>query len=301
MRRSACALLGAVAAVAAVAAGLLAGASPAASSGAWIVFSAHPAGAAAQQLFRVQTTGAGLQQITTGRAPAIAPTASPDGKRLAFARIGSGIFTVGVDGTGLRRLTRNGRDSFPVWSPDGRSIAFLRPLRDQWALFVMSSTGKGQRRLPQAPPAGRPTWLANGKSLLVPTLGDVVQVDARTGATQKSFGLSIDLQTSQTATVSPNGRNIVFVGSRLSTGPADCGEGRCPQYGLYLGSVPAPHRVRRIADDTGPAGWAPDGASLVFVSKGLLQIETVGGRVVATVATGDNVPAGESPPVWLPR
>ena len=104
----------------------------------WIVFSAHPDGSGTAQLFRVQTTGEGLEQITTGAQPATAPAFSPDGTRIVFSRLGAGIFRVNLDGTGLRRLSSNIRDAHPVWSPDGKRIVFLRPYQAQWRVYVMS-------------------------------------------------------------------------------------------------------------------------------------------------------------------
>ena len=58
-----------------------------------------------------------------------------------------------VDGKGVHRLTTNGRDSFPAWSPDGKQIAFLRPAAT-WSIYVMSSSGGHQRRLTKAPAGG---------------------------------------------------------------------------------------------------------------------------------------------------
>jgi Tol biopolymer transport system component len=285
--------------VSAVAAHAASGASP---GPRWIVFSAHPNGATGPiQLMRVQTNGQGLRQITTGSKPATEPAFSPDGKRIVFARLGSGIFRMNLDGTGLRRLTSGVRDVYPVWAPDGKRIAFLRPFRAAWRLYVMSTTGAGQRRLPEAPPAGRPTWTSNSKSMLIPSAADLIQVDSRTGRIQKYFGLTLDLQTSQNATVSSDGRMVAYIGHRLSTGPEDCGEGPCPQFALYTARLPVPHRARRVVNDTGAAGWSPDGKSLAYVHLGALTLRTLSTGATRTIATKPHVAAGDSPPAWQPR
>ena len=268
----------------------------------WIVFSAHPNGGTGPlQLVRVRVNGTGLSQITTGAKSAVEPDFSPDGKRIVFARLGSGIFRMNPDGSGLRRLTSGARDIYPVWSRDGKRIAFLRPFKSGWRLFVMSPTGSGLRRLPQAPPAGRPSWTRNDKSILIPSAADIVQIDAQTGRVQRYFGLTLDIQTTQNATVSPDSRMLAYLGPRVSTGPEDCGEGPCPQFALYLANVPPPHRPRRIVNDSGAAGWSPDGKTLAYVHLDALTLRTVASGATRTIDTGRHVAVGDSPPAWQPR
>ena len=275
-------------------------ASRASTSSGWIVFSAFPSGTAALQLqlYRVRANGEGLQQLTKGTLPAVAPSFARRGTRVAFTRLGSGIFTMEIDGTGLRRLTSNSRDTYPVFSPDGTRIAFNRVVGEQWRLFTMSSSGKDQRRVGNAPPAGRPSWTADGKSILIPSGGDLVKVDPNTGHVQKYYGLAIDPQVGQTASVSPNGLKIAYVGPRVSTGPPDCGDGRCAQFGLYLANLPRPHRPRRIVNDTGAAGWSPDSKTLVFVFNGALTLRVLSTGTQTTISTDAHLATGDAPPAW---
>jgi CubicO group peptidase (beta-lactamase class C family) len=58
-----------------------------------------------------------------------APKWSPNGSRIVFGGDGNGstdIFTMDPDGTNVVQLTDDGAfDTFPIWSPDGRTILFL--------------------------------------------------------------------------------------------------------------------------------------------------------------------------------
>lgn len=287
----------AVVASAAVAASV---ASAAASPPHWIVFSGHPDGSGIAQLFRVGLDGSGLKQITTGKLPATAPSFSPDGRQIVFTRLGSGIFRVSVDGTGLRRLSSGPRDSYPVWSPDGKTIAFLRPYQALWRVYVMSASGAGKQRLGFPSPAGRPSWSANSKTVLVPAAGSLASIDAKTGKVKNIFGALLNPETAQSVTVSPNGRTVTWVDARTSTGPPDCGEGRCPQFALYRSDVSGKNR-RRIANDTGPAGWSPDGRRLVFLLQGSLTVFDVASGTKTKLNTGSHTAAGDAPPAWQPR
>jgi TolB protein len=56
-----------------------------------------------------------------------APAFSPSCKKIAYeSRSGSiiDIFVIDTDGSGTRRLTSEGSNEWPTWSPDGRYIAF---------------------------------------------------------------------------------------------------------------------------------------------------------------------------------
>ena len=74
-----------------------------------------------------------------------------------------------------------------------------------------------------------------------------------------------------------------------------------PAAALYLARVPAPHRPRRIVNDTGAAGWSPDGKTLVFVHLDHVKLRTVSSGATRTIDTGAHVAVGDSLPAWQPR
>lgn len=264
----------------------------------WIVFSADPAGQSLEQLFRIHPAGDGLQQITTGGYSSIAPAFSPNGKRIAFARIGVGILTMNVDGTGLRRLTTNGRDSYPAWSPDGSHIAFVRPYKAAWTVYVMSSPGAGERRLPKAPPSGRPSWTAGG--LTIPSGGDFLKIDPTTGHVLKYYGAEIDaVWGMNTVALSPDRSTITYVGMRSAEpGDKECGEGPCQRFALYKENILKTKKPVRVVKDAGPATFSPNGTQLAFVANSGLVLWSLAKGTSTTIPTGDAIPTVSAPPAW---
>jgi Tol biopolymer transport system component len=74
------------------------------------------------------------------------------------------VYTIYANGQGARNLTNNPADDIaPVFSPDGKSIAFTSN-RDggQWRIYLMNADGTNLRRLTAGPMDVTPTWSPDG-------------------------------------------------------------------------------------------------------------------------------------------
>lgn len=89
---------------------------------------------------------------------------SPDGQTLAFSWMDD-IWTVPASGGTATRLTVHpAEDSHPVWSRDGRQIAFASRRHGAASVFVMQADGTEVRRLTYADRSEVPTdWSADGR------------------------------------------------------------------------------------------------------------------------------------------
>ena len=121
----------------------------------------------------MRVDGRGLRQLTRGAFDS-APTWSVRGV-IAFARqtpdgdATGDIYTVRPDGSGIRRITRNGETDphakQPDFSPDGRRLAFVRDTGSVSNIYVMSARGGRARRLTRDGFSGHPAWSPDGRFL----------------------------------------------------------------------------------------------------------------------------------------
>jgi len=84
---------------------------------------------------------------------------SPNGTQVAFG--GGHIYIANADGTHLRQLTHHevALDVLPVWSTDGKTIAFTSNRDRNWEIYVIDVDGQNLRNLTNHPADDRdPAW-----------------------------------------------------------------------------------------------------------------------------------------------
>lgn len=137
---------------------------------------AKPAPAAMPSAQATQSPPLGpLQQPLWMRYPAI----SPDGAQIAFSFQGS-LYVVPTAGGVARLLVSNGHHSFaPVWSADGRRIAYASDIYGNFDVFVVDAQGGPSRRLTTHSTGERPIgFTPDGQQVLF----YATRQDARTNA-----------------------------------------------------------------------------------------------------------------------
>lgn len=169
------------------------------------------------------------RRLTTHDGPEdlINPTISPDGSFVAFEVIAPGnrrsstatgtIWSVSLDGSGLKQLTRGADDRGPSWNDDGSLIYFQRHLPDgSWDIYSMGFDGT------EPAPALR-TFEQDELGPAVVPGGDVItMVASASGTPNRVRSLNVETKAGEWLTteglgpesfvsISPDGKLIGFV------------------------------------------------------------------------------------------
>ncbi|MET1083532.1 MAG: hypothetical protein ABWY12_10860 [Burkholderiales bacterium] len=100
------------------------------------------------QVAMIRPDGTGFRELTSGANNNAFPSPSPDGKRFVYRTMGGegqGLRIQNVEGGGVTTLTTE-YDTFPVWSPRGDRIVFVRRHQGDFEIFSIHPDGRNLRR-----------------------------------------------------------------------------------------------------------------------------------------------------------
>ena len=148
------------------------------------------------ELMVIQLNGTVVRRLKIEQERIDDPSLSADGQTVlfwasnSFDEQGGSIYSMPIDNSEKpTQLTKSdvGVDADPAFSPDGEFIAFRRRVPNGTAegnldVFVMRSTGKGQRSVVNTPAADfKPVWSPDSQQLLV--VSDRTSADGEAGET----------------------------------------------------------------------------------------------------------------------
>ncbi|MBK8726557.1 MAG: PD40 domain-containing protein [Holophagaceae bacterium] len=229
-----------------------------------------------KEIFQVDRDGAGLLQLTRWGSLTLSPTVAPDG-RLAYITYKGGtpeIWGERKRGQAHSKLypttvSPQGHCYSPIWSPDGKRIAFVQGDRrgNSDIMILDVDSGRVKRLTDGGCINTEPSWNPNGTQVAFTSDregGPQVYLMEEDGSNVRR--LTFEGNYNASASWSPNGAMVAYV-SRF--------EGKFDLFVHKLGEGKAYQITTGIFSSEGPA-WSPDERRLVFAStrSGNMQLWT---------------------------
>jgi len=193
------------------------------------------------------------------------PRISPDRKRIATQVEGPttfDIWTYHIEQETLTRLTFEGDNLSPAWSPDSRRIAFAS-VRDNalMSTYVKSADGSGEAEMVYSPErmenAGQAVphgWTADGRSLILEFTNENANNLATLSMEDGEARVLLETPAAeQTPALSPNGRWLAYVSDEAG------------EFQVVVQAYPGPGGKWQVSTEGGAAPrWSPDGTELFY-------------------------------------
>ena len=205
------------------------------------------------------------------------PQIAPDGSRVAFVRVwvnqkpdryDSALWIVPTTGGAPRQLTAGPRDTNPRWSPDGKTLAFIRAAEREGRpqppqIYLLTFDGGEAQPLTDLPRgAAGFEWSPDGKTIAFMTSEEIKKDKAMTEGgevKEKPPERASDVRVITKATYRSNGPGYVN-----------------PKFKAHIwtvsvptvpGEMPKPKQITKGSFDEGNVSWSPDGSRLYFVAN----------------------------------
>jgi Tol biopolymer transport system component len=218
------------------------------------------------------------------------PELSPDGRRVAVNRTMQGntdVWLIEVGrGVASRFTFAASNDGFPLWSPDGRRLAFGSEPKGVYDLVEkpLSGAGDEQPLLVTVEPKNPLAWSPDGRVLLYATQHPGTGPDlwaVPLAGERKPFPVVQTPFEETTGQFSPDGRWVAYQSNE--SGPAQ----------IYVRSFPGPGGQWQVSTTGGrQPRWRPDGKELFYVAPDarLMAVSIAAGADRQTLEAGAPVP-----------
>jgi hypothetical protein len=257
--------------------------------------------AADQELVRFDLKR-GVQPLKVPRGRYQTPRVSPDGRYLAFGTEDTReaiVWIYDLSGTSsMRRLTVGGRNRYPIWSADGRRVAFQSDREGDLGIFWQRADGTGPaERLTRPEPRTShvpESWSPKGDTFLfssVTTGGASTSLwtfSLKDRKVEPFGGVRLSVAMLPSAVFSPDGRWVAYLSDETGV------------TGLFVQPFPATGAKYPLSRGRALSPvWSPDGNSLVYAEAASSATDPrTGNLVVVRLTTEPTFTFGD--PVVVP-